>query len=171
MIRRNTILLLAVLGSLVLGCAAGVLAMRMFAKPATVTPQPQIQSPAAPTILTVKRQLYYSSDESQEPRGYLITLSGPVNLTVLATQEIDEQSRDLLPLIQGQTLKTDEYYWTGLRTDIHYVKSDDKFQIVREVEPQADNISDTESTAMPKEVLLTVDIPPGTTVNFEEAKK
>ncbi len=155
---------------LVLVCAAVALAIWLCCT-GLQSGKPDLGLSPAASHITVRRGIFYSSDESKEPLGYLITLNGAVNLTFLATQEIEEQPRDLLPIIQGQTIRTDEYDWTGLKTRINYVKSDRQLQIVREIEAQDENATDTESTDLPTEVLMTTSIPPGATFDFQDLKQ
>lgn len=119
--------------------------------------------------LTISSELYYSADDPTEPRGHILTFSGALNQTLLVTQEIDVQPRNQLPLLTGTLIHTDGYEWNGLHDDLMYVRSGDTLQVERQISLDDDAVGSDASGPLPREVMMTLDVPSTTMITFHDA--
>lgn len=107
--------------------------------------------------LIIERESYFV-DEA--PVGHILKLSGMINQTILLTQEVSKQDNTQLPLLEGNELKKSGFYWAGIQDDLIFIQKDNNLQVQRQ-------ISEETGTVHPKEVLMTMELPKNTIINFK----
>lgn len=148
---------------LIAGFSAGFIGLRALEPPQSAAHQSASSTPA---YLLVERELFPDGQTDQEPHGYIVSFHGTVNQTFLLTQGIEDSQPENMPLIQGRELQTDEFDWAGVKTRIFYVRSKDQLQIQRELEVSDDTLDESPAEPLPRDVLLTLDLPENVEVTF-----